>query len=97
LPETSYQWLWRVSTVTIMAVKRKVSVSLALETLEAAKAAAEAEGLSLSAWLDRAALWAAKIEDGRRAVREYEAEHGPFSEEEERRADEILDRYGVGR
>lgn len=80
-----------------MAVKRRVTVSLDPGTLDAAKSAAAAEGMSLSAWLDRAARREAGIEAGLRAVREYEAEHGPFTEDEERRADEILERYGVGR
>ena len=76
---------------------RKVSVSLDDDAFRAAEAAAGAAGLSLSAWLSRAARNQAGIEDGLRAVAEYEAEYGPFSEEDRRRADEILDRLGVGR
>jgi hypothetical protein len=76
---------------------RKVSVSLDEDAFRAAEAAAGAAGISLSAWLSRAARHLAGIEDGLRAVAEYEAEYGPFSEEDRRRADEILDRLGVGR
>ncbi|WP_239310897.1 MULTISPECIES: hypothetical protein [unclassified Frankia] len=37
------------------------------------------------------------IQEGLAAVREYEAEHGPIPPDALRRADEILDRLGVGR
>jgi hypothetical protein len=75
---------------------RKVSVSLDEKAAAAAERAAAAEGMSLSAWLSRAALRAAKIEDGLRGVAEFEAEYGPIPEEELRKADEFLDRYGIG-
>jgi hypothetical protein len=75
----------------------KVSVSLEDDAYEAARAAARAEGMSLSAWLSRAAAHEARIQNGLRAVAEFEAEHGPLSEEELRKADGILDRLGVGR
>jgi hypothetical protein len=76
---------------------RKVSVSLDEEVFHAAERAAAAAGMSLSAWLSRAAAEAIGIEDGLRAVAEYEAEYGPFTEEERRWAREELDRLGVGR
>jgi hypothetical protein len=75
---------------------RKVSVSLDDDAYRSALAAARAAGLSLSAWLSAAARRAAGIEAGLRAVAEYEAEHGAFTDEELRRADEVLDRLGVG-
>jgi hypothetical protein len=75
----------------------KVSVSLDENAYNAAVAAAAAEGVSLSSWLSRVALEAAGIAEGLRAVREYEEEFGAFTEEELRRADEILDRHGIGR
>ena len=44
--------------------------------------AAEAEGLSVSAWMTAAARNALRIRDGLAAVAEWEAEHGPFTAEE---------------
>lgn len=44
--------------------------------------AAEAEGLSVSAWLTAAARHALRVRDGLAAVAEWEAEHGPLSERE---------------
>ncbi|RPI60133.1 MAG: hypothetical protein EHM50_07970 [Lysobacterales bacterium] len=70
---------------------------IAAETLraervaEAAVASAERHGLSLSAWLNRAAENALAIEDGLAAVAEWEAEHGPLSGEDLAAADAILD------
>lgn len=73
-----------------------MSVSLEERAAEAAERAAEAEGMSLSAWLSRAALNAARIEDGLRGVAEYETEHGPFSDEERQEAKATLDRLLSG-
>jgi hypothetical protein len=75
---------------------RKVSVSLDEKAAAAAERAAAAEGMSLSAWLSRAALRAAKIEDGLRGVAEFEAEYGLIPEEELRKAAEWADRHGIG-
>ncbi|HEY9182838.1 MAG TPA: hypothetical protein VIQ99_06545 [Gammaproteobacteria bacterium] len=58
---------------------------------EAAAASAERHGLSLSAWLNRAAEKALAIEDGLAAVAEWEAEHGAFTAEEIAAADAVLD------
>jgi hypothetical protein len=44
--------------------------------------AAEAEGLSVSAWMTAAARNALRIRDGLAAVAEWEAEHGAFTPEE---------------
>jgi hypothetical protein len=44
--------------------------------------AAEAEGMSVSAWLTAAARRALRIRDGLAAVAEWEAEHGALSERE---------------
>jgi hypothetical protein len=71
----------------------KLANSLDEEVLAAARAAADAEGLSLSAWLSRAAA----LEEGLRAVREWESQTGRLSDRERREADEVLDRHGVGR
>lgn len=73
---------------------RRVSVSLDDDAYEAARTSAEAEGISLSAWLSRAARSAARREDGLRAVAEfeaeYEAEFGPIPDSERLKAREAL-------
>ena len=73
-----------------MGVK-KLSVALDERVAEAAAAAAERHGLSLSAWLNRAAQNALALEDGLAAVAEWEAEHGAFTAEEIAAADAVLD------
>jgi hypothetical protein len=60
---------------------KKVSVTLDADVLEEAREAARLRGMSLSAWLSDAAHRTARIEDGRRAVKEWEEENGPISEE----------------
>jgi hypothetical protein len=45
-------------------------------------AAAREEGISVSAWMTTAARSALRIRDGLAAVAEWEAEHGPLSDEE---------------
>jgi hypothetical protein len=71
---------------------RKLSVALEEGVASSASASAERQGLSLSAWLTRAAQDALAIEDGRAAVEEWQAEHGRFTREELRAADAILTR-----
>ena len=73
-----------------MGVK-KLSVALDERVAEAAAASAERHGLSLSAWLNRAAQNSLAIEDGLAAVAEWEAEHGPLTADELAAADAILD------
>jgi hypothetical protein len=82
--------------MTLMAV-RKISVSLDEHVVELARRAAEAQGKSLSAWLSDTAEHAARIQAGIGAMDEWEAEYGAFTEEDIRKADEALDRLGVGR
>ena len=73
-----------------MGVK-KLSIALDERVAEAAAASAERRGLSLSAWLNRAAQNALAVEDGLAAVAEWEAEHGAFTAEEIAAADAVLD------
>lgn len=75
----------------------KISVSVDDEALAMARLAAENAGMSLSAWLSRAAADAARIEAGLRGVAEFEAEYGAFTAEELDRADRTLDELGMGR
>ena len=73
-----------------MGVK-KLSVALDERVAQAASASAERHGLSLSAWLNRAAENALAIEDGLAAIAEWEAEHGVLTPDELRAADAALD------
>jgi hypothetical protein len=73
-----------------MAVK-KLSVALDGKVAEAAAVSAERQGLSLSAWLNRAAENALAIEEGLAAVAEWEAEHGALTSAELAAADAVLD------
>jgi hypothetical protein len=57
----------------------------------ASRAAATA-GMSLSAWLSRAAENELALERGRRAVADWESEHGALTDAELRKADALLDR-----
>ncbi len=74
-----------------MAV-RKVSVALNDGVAEAAARAAQRAGVSLSAWLNRAAENALAVEDGLAAVRDWEADHGALTADELAAADRLLDR-----
>ena len=60
----------------------KISISVDSDLLDVAREAAADEGVSLSAWLTAAARDRAKILGLRRLVEEYQAEFGPFSDEE---------------
>lgn len=74
-----------------MAVK-KLSVALDEDVVERASDSAGRRGLSLSAWLNRAAENALSIESGLAAVAEWERENGPLSETELSVADAVLAR-----
>lgn len=78
-----------------MAVRR-LSISVPPEVEQHIRRAAAAAGLPVSAWLARVATHAAVLEDGRRAVREHEAEHGGPSDNDRAQARRVLDNLGVG-
>ena len=61
-----------------------VKLAISVDRLVHAKVldAAEAEGLSVSAWMTQAARHALRVRDGLAAVAEWEAEHGSFTPEE---------------
>lgn len=59
--------------------------------------AAEAEGTSVSAWITEAARRALLVRDGLAAVREWEAEHGAFSQAELEQARARVARPGTAR
>lgn len=64
----------------------KMAISVDPDVHAGILAAAEAEGLSVSAWLTRAARRELKIRAGLSTVAEWEAEHGALTDEELRAA-----------
>jgi hypothetical protein len=77
-----------------MAVQR-LSISVPSELEAQIRAAAAESGVSVSTWLARAAEHAAKLQAGRRAIREYEAEQGALSEGERMEARRFLRDVGI--
>ena len=71
-----------------MAVRKKRSISIPPELDAEIAAAAEAAGLSYSAWVAEAARKEFTIRAGLEAVSQYEAEHGAFTPAEIAEADE---------
>ena len=71
---------------------RKLSVALDPSVADAAAGAAEREGLSLSAWLSRAAERALVVERGLEAVRAWERDNGSLTDAELSDADKVLNR-----
>lgn len=71
-----------------MAVRKKRSISIPPELDAEIAAAAEAAGMSYSAWVAETARKEFTIRAGLEAVSQYEAEHGPFSPAEIAEADE---------
>ena len=65
-----------------MAQRDKRSVSFPPDLAKAIDAAAEASGTSFSAWIAETASHRLRLEAGRRAVAEWESDHGPLSEQE---------------
>jgi hypothetical protein len=60
----------------------KRSVSLPGELAEAVEAAARAQGTTVSAWLAESAAHRLRMDAGRQALAEWEAEHGRLTETE---------------
>ena len=65
----------------------KLAITVDAEVAEGIVAAAAREGKSVSAWITEATRERLAIEDGLRAVAEWEAEHGAFTEDELAAAD----------
>lgn len=72
----------------VMAVRKKRSISIPPELDAQIAAAAEAAGMSYSAWVAQTARKEFVIRAGLEAVSQYEAEHGPFTPDEIADADE---------
>jgi uncharacterized protein YciW len=64
----------------------RLSITVPPDVAESVRAAAEHAGLPVSQWLARVAEHAAKVEDGLRAVAEYESEYGAIPAAADRRA-----------
>jgi hypothetical protein len=71
-----------------MAVRKKRSISIPPELDSQIAAAAEAAGVSYSAWVAQAARKEFTIRAGLEAVSQYEAEQGVFTSDEIAEADE---------
>ena len=72
----------------MMAVRKKRSISIPPELDAEIAAAAEAAGMTYSAWIAQTARKEFVIRAGLEAVSQYEAEHGPFTPDEIAEADE---------
>ena len=75
----------------------KKSVSVPAEIWAAAEEEAAAKGITVSALIAEALDHLVTIQRGLRAVAEYQAENGPFTEEELAWADALFDEHGIGR
>ncbi len=71
-----------------MAVRKKRSISIPPDLDAEIAAAAEAAGMSYSAWIAQTARKEFVVQAGLEAVSQYEAEHGPFTQDEIVEADE---------
>ena len=60
----------------------KLAITVDADVHAGVLAAAAEEGVSVSAWMTTAARRALLVRDGLAAVAEWEAEHGPLSDEE---------------
>jgi hypothetical protein len=72
----------------VMAVRKKRSISIPPELDAEIAAAAQAAGMSYSAWVAQTARKEFVIRAGLEAVSQYEAEYGPFTSDEIAEADE---------
>ena len=75
--------------VTNVATK-KVTITIPEETLSKASALAKKAGLPFSTWLARTAEHEVRVQEGLEAMREWEAEHGSFTDDEVARAESQL-------
>lgn len=71
----------------------KLAITVDPEVHARVVAAAEAEGVSVSAWMTAAARRALRLREGLIAVAEWEAEHGALTPEE---LDAARRRIGIG-
>ena len=74
----SYLLCYRIG----MAQRQKRSISLPPELAEAIEQAASSEGTTVSGWLADTAAHRLRMDAGRRAIAEWEADNGPLTAEE---------------
>jgi hypothetical protein len=73
----------------------KLAITVDPEVHSGVVAAAQAEGVSVSAWMTRAARQALKLGDGLLAITAWEGEHGALTEEELAAARRRIDDAGA--
>jgi hypothetical protein len=78
-----------------VAIRAKRSVSLPPDLAKRIERAAARESMTVSAWLASTAERQLKLEDGRRAVAEFERENGAFTPAELAKARAIV-RWSLG-
>jgi hypothetical protein len=74
----SYLLCYRIG----MAQRQKRSISLPPELAEAIEQAANSEGTTVSGWLADTAAHRLRLDAGRRAIAEWEADNGPLTAQE---------------
>jgi len=84
-----------------VAQREKRSISLPADLADAIEHAASSAGTTVSGWLAETAAHRLRVDAGRRAIAEWEAENGPLTAEELAdglaRARALLGRAGTGR
>lgn len=65
-----------------MAVRQKRSISLPPELADAIHRAANAHGMTVSAWIAETAAHRLRLDAGRRGIVEWEQDNGPLSTDE---------------
>ncbi len=76
-------------------VAERLSVSLSTESAEVVRKAASDAGMSVSGWVEQVVGGIARRQAGLRAMDEYEAEHGAFTNEEQEQARRTLRELGL--
>ncbi len=82
--------------IASMSALERITITIHEETLAAARLAAERDGVSLSAWLSRAAEHVAGLEAMRQGIAEHEAEHGQIPSTVQAEVDLAWDQIGIG-
>jgi hypothetical protein len=82
--------------VTVTVAVEKLSVSLDQEVVARARRAAELEGMSLSAWLSKAAEQAISLAEAKQALDEYVSAYGELDEAAAPEINAKLDAAGLG-
>lgn len=86
-PNSILPW-WYTSDVPVGNPSPKLAITVDPDVHRRVLAAAEEEGVSVSAWMTEAARRALTIGDGLAGVAEWEAEHGALTEAEMEQARE---------